>query len=397
MARLQSSLPRFGITLIDDVTHWDRVGVSVVMVVRPEGRSLGVAQGKGLNFEAAVASGLMEAIEAWHAERATVPVRVASAAEVAARETIIDVSRLPRRRDGRLHDELSTPWVQGIDLLNEDAPIWVPFALVHTDYSDPPQPGAGCFCASSNGLAAGNTRDETLVHALAEVVERDALAIWHARGAAGKQATRVDPATIDDPDCLDLLDRFAAADMAVGVWDATSDVGVAAMHVEIIERGERLPPFFPQAIAGDGCHPSRNIALARALTEAAQSRLTAIIASRDDLDEHDYAIDEARIARDRRRIAASAAGGRDFRQTPHFDFPSFEEDIDLLLSGLRVVGVEQVAAVDLSRPEFPQIAVLRVVMPDLETVVDHPHRVPGPRALRAQPTARVVPIAEAML
>jgi ribosomal protein S12 methylthiotransferase accessory factor len=235
------------------------------------------------------------------------------------------------------------------------------------------------------------------VHALAEVVERDALAIWHARGAAGKQATRVDPATIDDADCRELLDRFEAADMAVGIWDATSDVGVATMHAEIIERGERLPPFFPQAIAGDGCHPSRNIALARALTEAAQSRLTTIIASRDDLDADDYVIDEARIERDRRRIAAPAAGARDFRQTPHVDFPTFEEDIELLLGGLRAAGIEQAAMIDLSRPEFPQITVVRVVVPGLETVVDHPHRVPGLRALRAQPAARVVAIAEAML
>jgi ribosomal protein S12 methylthiotransferase accessory factor len=287
--------------------------------------------------------------------------------------------------------------VQGIDLLNDCAPICVPYALVHTDYSAPPQPGSGCFCASSNGLAAGNTREEALVHALAEVVERDALAIWHARGAAGKQATRVDPATIDDADCRELLDRFEAADMAVGIWDATSDVGVATMHAEIIERGERLPPFFPQAIAGDGCHPSRNIALARALTEAAQSRLTTIIASRDDLDADDYVIDEARIERDRRRIAAPAAGARDFRQTPHVDFPTFEEDIELLLGGLRAAGIEQAAMIDLSRPEFPQITVVRVVVPGLETVVDHPHRVPGLRALRAQPAARVVAIAEAML
>src|SRR5882724_9523185 len=265
---------KFGITLIDEVTRWDRVGVPVVMIVRPEGRSLGAAQGKGLNLEAAVASGVMEAAEGWHAERDALPVRVASVVELFTRGNVIDVRRLPRRRDSRLRDGLSIPWVEGVDLLRDSEPIWVPYALVHTDYSAPPQAGAGCFCASSNGLAAGNTADEALVHALAEVIERDALAIWHARGAAAKHETRVDSGTIDDPDCLDLLERFEAADMAVGIWDATSDVGVATMHAEIVERGERQPPFFPQAISGDGCHPSRNIALTRALTEAAQSRLT---------------------------------------------------------------------------------------------------------------------------
>jgi ribosomal protein S12 methylthiotransferase accessory factor len=390
-------LPRFGITQIDDVTRWDRIGVPVVMVVRPEGRCLGVTQGKGLDLDAAVASGVMEAIENWHAERVAPAVAAASASDLRRSANVVDIRRLPRRRDSRLDDTTPIPWMKGIDLLSDREPIWVPYALVHTDYSVPPQPGAGCFCASSNGLASGNTRGEALAHALAEVVERDAVAVWHARDAAAKGATRIDPYTVDDPDCLDLLDRFEDADMAVGIWDATSDVGVAALHVEIIERGERLPPFFPQAIAGDGCHPDRAIALIRALTEAAQSRLTTIVASRDDLDEHDYAIDEARIDRDHHRIAGAAAGSRDFRAVPHFDSPAFDDDIEFLLARLRAIGIEQVAAVDLSRRDFPHIAVVRVVVPGLETVVDHPHRAPGPRASRVRPPARIVLIAEPML
>jgi len=40
----------------------------------------------------------------------------------------------------------------------------------------------------------------------------------------------------------------------------------------------RLP-----AAAGHGCHPCRAVALSRALTEAAQSRLTMISGSRDDV------------------------------------------------------------------------------------------------------------------
>jgi hypothetical protein len=51
--------------------------------------------------------------------------------------------------------------------------------------------------------------------------------------------------------------------------------------------------------------------------------------------------------------------------------------------------------VDLSRPEYPQIAVVRVVIPGLETVVDHPYRLPGPRA-SAKRNMQIRPIAEAM-
>jgi ribosomal protein S12 methylthiotransferase accessory factor YcaO len=57
----------------------------VVLVVRPEGRALAQAQGKGLDRPAAEASGLMEAIEAWHAERPRLPVIVAACRELVGR------------------------------------------------------------------------------------------------------------------------------------------------------------------------------------------------------------------------------------------------------------------------------------------------------------------------
>ena len=48
---------QFGITRVADVTGLDRVGLPVVMVVRPESLSLCVAQGKGLDRASAAASG----------------------------------------------------------------------------------------------------------------------------------------------------------------------------------------------------------------------------------------------------------------------------------------------------------------------------------------------------
>ena len=52
-----------GITRIANVTGLDRTGIPVVMVVRPNARSVAVSQGKGLTLAAAKASGVMEAAE----------------------------------------------------------------------------------------------------------------------------------------------------------------------------------------------------------------------------------------------------------------------------------------------------------------------------------------------
>ncbi len=55
-----------GITRIADVTGLDTIDIPVVMVSRPNSRSVSVSQGKGCTLAAAKASGLMESVEGFH-------------------------------------------------------------------------------------------------------------------------------------------------------------------------------------------------------------------------------------------------------------------------------------------------------------------------------------------
>jgi hypothetical protein len=97
-----------------------------------------------------------------------------------------------------------------------------------------------------------------------------------------RAARRVALETVDDPACRALLDRFAAADLLTGVWETTSDIGVPAFFAWIMERTDGAGGAARSAI-GQGCHLEPRIALSRALTEAAQHRLTVISGARDDL------------------------------------------------------------------------------------------------------------------
>src|SRR5215471_21083408 len=72
---LQPKLAAVGITRLADVTGLDRVGLPVVLAVRPLGRSLAVSQGKGLTREQAAVSAILEAMELHHAERHRLPLR----------------------------------------------------------------------------------------------------------------------------------------------------------------------------------------------------------------------------------------------------------------------------------------------------------------------------------
>ena len=96
LARVGPVLPLAGITRVGVITGLDHIGLPVVTVYRPNARSLAVSQGKGLDLDAARASGVMEAIEAWHAESPSVPLLYASWVELIRHHRVVDVERLPR-------------------------------------------------------------------------------------------------------------------------------------------------------------------------------------------------------------------------------------------------------------------------------------------------------------
>ena len=377
LARLQPLLATMGITRVANVTGLDRTGVPVVMVVRPNARSVAVSQGKGLTLAAAKASGVMEAAELWHAERIANPLKLMSHAEMRLEHRVADPDLLPRAAGGGFHPHLPILWIEGRDLVGGE-PVWVPFELVGANYTLPLPPGSGCFQASTNGLASGNHPLEAICHGLCEVVERDASTLW--KQTAEAERREIDPATVTDADCLELIGRLRAAGLRVRIWDTTSDVGVASFCCLLAERdGAFADPEY-----GNGCHPAREVALMRALTEAAQARTTFISGARDD-----FPIDAWEAAyRERRREAlagdldAAPAGRASYAEVPTFAAATLAGDLDWLLTRLGAVGIGQVIAVDLGK-EGLGISVVRVVVPGLEGPDDQGgDYLPGPRARR---------------
>jgi len=378
LARVRPFLPVMGITRVANVTGLDTVGIPVVMVCRPNSRSVSVSQGKGFDLAAAKASGVMESIESYHAERIDLPLKLGSFEDLRYGNPMIEVGALPRFSDSRFTPFTQLLWIEGQDLMG-GGPLWLPYELVHLNYTLPLPSGHGCFVASSNGLASGNHRLEAVSHGITEVVERDATTLWHLLDANGQKRTRIALDTVDDPCCRDLLDRYAAAGVLVGVWETTSDLGIPAFLCRILQ-DEGPPANTLRPASGMGCHPARGVALMRALTEAAQSRLTFISGARDDMGRDDYALFLERETYDAWRNSMDHDGPRrPFSQVPTFEGASFEEDIAWQLERLRAAGIAQVAAVDLTKPEFG-IPVVRIVIPGLEGLDHSPKFVPGTRA-----------------
>jgi YcaO-like protein with predicted kinase domain len=257
----------------------------------------------------------------------------------------------------------------------------VPFELVHTCFTLPLPTGSGAFLMSSNGLASGNHVLEATSHALCEVVERDATTLWSLGDERARRRTRLALDTVDDPACRDVLARYERAGVEVAVWETTTDVGIPAFLCRIVERVPE--PARPLPVTqGMGCHPARRVALLRALTEAAQSRLTLISGARDDTSLERYeGIQE--LERTARALAhlRSEPPVRRFQEAPTFEGESFDEDVAWALERLRAAGLRQVVVVELTKRELG-IPVVRVIIPGLEPLHDIPGYSPGARARR---------------
>jgi len=385
VARARPFLPEMGITRIANVTGLDRIGIPVVMVCRPNSRTLAVAQGKGLDLAAAKASGLMESIESYHAERITLPLVMGSCEELLPRYRLADVDQLPRTIWSSFQPHQPLLWIEGYDLLQEDA-VWVPYEIVHTNYTLAMRVRSGCFIASSNGLASGNSLLEALSHGICEVVERDAAALSALGGETQIQKARINLATVADRGCREVLEKYERAGVDVVVWEITSDVGISAFRCLISERDED-PLRRLYSAEGMGCHPCRAIALLRALTEAAQSRLTAISGSRDDISCEEYHhLRNPEVLRQNRALTLANGSLRHFDDGPTFSGATFDEDVAWELERLRAIGIRSVVVVNLTKPEF-NLPVVRVVIPGLECL-RRDDDIPGPRGrawLESQP------------
>lgn len=342
LARVAPLAAAADVTRLTDLTGLDRIGLPVFQAVRPMARSLAVSLGKGASRDIARLSALVETIELHRAEQVTAvgPLRVADVDEAA----IWSLAR-PAPRQGQAFDPgRPRRWLAAVDLIR-DKPIAVPFAAVTMDLARPAAPDVW---RSSNGLASGSDRDEALVAALCELLERDALARWLALSPANKRATRLKLASVADRRLRVMLARIARAGLRAIVWDLSDPIGVPAFHCALIETARRVAVVLPPGI-GSACDLDPAAALAAAIGEAAQARIMFIAGARDDLSTRDYR-DPAgqRLAVVEETLAFDADGTRDWRGKPRGPAKNNAALRDDLLACCAAAGAPAVACIDLA-------------------------------------------------
>jgi len=377
-ARVKPHFAAAGITRVAEVTNLDRIGIPVALAVRPNSRSLSVSQGKGIHRDQAVLSAVMEALELAAAERLPRGLRRASLDRIDRGETL-DLDASTRCRLDRLPRDAEILWAEGYELGSKRS-VQVPWALVGVDYREQPEGFHIAFQVSTDGLASGARDDEAILHGLCELIERDALALMTFM-STGELETRAYPLDEEDgPDVAAMRRAIEATGCSLNVIDMTSDIGIPAFTAIVSDPTEddvRVTKYAHSG--GSGCHPSRRRALEKAIVEAAQSRITRISGSRDDLPASTYA---AADDSDRHAVAGmlSFARGTARRARPSCtvgDTPG--ENVTILLERLRERGIEQAIVVPIANPF--EISVLRVIVPGLQTELTGQRSKLGRRAL----------------
>ena len=187
-------------------------------------------------------------------------------------------------------------------------------------------------------------------------------------------ATAIDPLASGDAMVATLVERVTAAGFTIRLFDQTTDIGVPAI-MAVIGGAERRSARHFEITAGYGCHPVAARAAIRAITEAAQTRVTAIAGSRDDIDPQVFAADSATSVR---RLLEATPVIRWPQGLPFGTSPT-----TLLRSVMRAfddASIEEPVAVWLAGPE-PLVPVVKLLSAQLEDREANFNWRPGPRAL----------------
>lgn len=285
LANTSKLLPKIGVTRIANITDLDRVGIPVFSAIRPSAAqgAISIYSGKGAIETNARISAIMESFERCLAEQPEVSINL-SGVPLNAERTVDTYESLGESYPALYPDALLLPqpvaeftsleWVMGHDLMN-DVEVFVPANAVFHPYN--PQNGSQLFRSNTNGLASGNTMEEAVLHGLLEVIERDALSIAEYTRNPGKEIV------LSERDGLnyELKRRMEETGIMVRLWLLDSDIDIPTVVAALDDTVLRDPALL---VMGAGSHLSPEIAVMRALTEAAQSRVVQIHGAREDTD-----------------------------------------------------------------------------------------------------------------
>lgn len=359
-AAVEPLMAEIGVTEIVDVTPLDRIGVPVFAAVRP-GAALGAARvhaGGGKDPVHARVSAMMEALERYCAEYRGDRMEYATYEEIGPARAVHPEDLLLSRK----HEQgEKVHWTPTWDILNDEE-IYIPSNAVFHPYASLGM-AVPLFRSDTNGLASGNVIEEAILHALFEVIERDALSIAEQERDLGQRL-------VIGKECAarEFLDRFEENGIDIHLWLLGGKTNVPTVAAAADDPVTKDPALL---VMGSGTHLAPEIAALRALIEVARSRGSYLHGGRSD-PQRERIIRKAGYERLKRinRMWYADAETVDIADIPDASTRRFDTDIRTVLEEV-AVHTDRVCVCDLSRTPVP---VVRVVAPGFEASHMDPNR-----------------------
>jgi ribosomal protein S12 methylthiotransferase accessory factor len=268
-------------------------------------------------------------------------------------------------------------WVKGEDLFS-GREILVPRRVAGLDCLCGPLVESAHY-STSNGLASGNTREEAVASALYELIERDGIALATVRTGPGKVIAHE---SIPWPSVQGLLAKINAAGCGVSLFDCMNDIAVPTFMAVLFDRAEKGVGAF----RGYGAHLSPEIAMCRAVCEAAQARAVIVAGARDDISHERYC---AYLAMTEEEDLSRWDQEPNTNANVHdASGASFREDIATLMERLEAAEFRRALMIDFNAYETTGAHVVRMMVPGLEGYPT-PAMAYGPRAMAAMQRSEV--------
>jgi ribosomal protein S12 methylthiotransferase accessory factor len=293
-------------------------------------------------------------------------------------ENVVDPRALDLPDDSTYTESRLISWVEAWDLVNERR-AWLPRDIAIS----PPQDGV-LRDVDTNGLAAGNSVLEAIVHALCEVIERDALSLLLFRSMFADPADSPVDARRIAPESLPSegqrwAERISASGLTLETEVLDSDIGVAVCRSVIIDHDyPSADGEYTRRFVGLGASPNAAVAAIRSITEAVQSRMAIVQGARDSYNTLSPPWRGSAAAVHRRDL--EFRGRVPLDTVPTFASEDLLEDLRYLLERLTVAGFNRIFAIDLSRSDLG-FSVVRVRVAGLSAFAVNRTRV-GWRCLR---------------
>lgn len=379
---LAGVIDRVPVTRVYDATPLDYVGLPVWGAVTPLACDLKVHAGKGATALAARISAVMEAIERVSAERVERSrVRTATYRQLRREhpDRVIDPCTFDLPFETGYRPDREIAWIEGYDL-HDAHDVWVPLDVVIS-----PAVEGVCTGVDTNGLAAGNTYTEAVLHALYELIERDAdahdqFARRYGDGDMQPSLRILDPATLE-PRVAGWTDRLRAAGLTTTIRDLSHDVGVPVYRATVSDRAFPGSEGRAERFTGLGCDLDAAHAVFRAVSEAVQSHTAMVLGARDTFErDGGFGGLDARGLVSRLTARSSV---HPFAPTPAGELSDDLYDrLLVLLERLAAVGLRSCVVVDLARPDVA-IPVVRVLVPGAAAPFAKTSKRPSLRLLRS--------------